>query len=247
MRAGQIGYFETRFPVIPASAALLSAWIGWQVLVSGLTIDLNEPIVLLALGFIVILLNGMGTTDRMAAEPEASGPRRFGLANSVTLSRGVATALIAGLIGTTLPEHAVWLAMAVALACLALDGVDGWIARRTGTSSPLGARLDMETDALMILVLSVLAFQLDKAGPWVLLIGLMRYGFVAVGWLLPALKAPLPDSFRRKVICVLQGVALAIALAPAVPTWFATPLLAFCLAALVWSFAKDCRWLISHG
>ena len=38
---------------------------------------------------------------------------------------------------------------------LALDGVDGWWARRTGTCSAFGARFDMEVDAFLILVLSV--------------------------------------------------------------------------------------------
>ena len=40
---------------------------------------------------------------------------------------------------------------------LALDGVDGQVARRTGTASELGARFDMEVDAFLILVLSVAA------------------------------------------------------------------------------------------
>src|SRR5262245_48079916 len=43
----------------------------------------------------------------------------------------------------------------LAVVALVLDGVDGWIARRTGTVSEFGARFDMEVDAFLILVLSV--------------------------------------------------------------------------------------------
>ena len=48
---------------------------------------------------------------------------------------------------------------------------DGPAARRSGIASRFGARFDMETDALMILVLAVLAWRWDRAGAWVLLPG----------------------------------------------------------------------------
>ena len=41
--------------------------------------------------------------------------------------------------------------------------VDGRVARCTGTVSRLGARFDMEVDAVLILVLAVLAWRFDKA------------------------------------------------------------------------------------
>ena len=43
----------------------------------------------------------------------------------------------------------------LATVALILDAVDGQVARRTATASPLGARFDMEVDAFLILVLSV--------------------------------------------------------------------------------------------
>ena len=67
---------------------------------------------------------------------------------------------------------------------LALDGLDGWAARGARASPRrFGARFDMEVDALLILALAALAAGLGKAGPWVLGLGLMRYGFVLAGWL----------------------------------------------------------------
>ena len=41
-----------------------------------------------------------------------------------------------------------------------------------------------------------------------LLSGLLRYAFVAAGWLWPWLRAPLPPSRRRQTICVVQIVGL---------------------------------------
>ena len=49
---------------------------------------------------------------------------------------------------------------------------------RSNEASSFGARFDMETDALLILVLAALVWQHGKAGPWILAAGLMRYAFV---------------------------------------------------------------------
>ncbi len=97
----------------------------------------------------------------------------------------------------------------IASVALSLDLVDGWVARRTDTVSELGARLDMELDALLILVLSVLVAV--SLGPWVLLIGLMRYLFVLAGSRYPWLVGPLPPSRARKVVAAVQGVVLVAA------------------------------------
>ena len=93
--------------------------------------------------------------------------------------------------------------------------VDGWVARRTGTASVQGSRLDMETDAALMLVLCVpLAFTL---GPWVLAIGVMRYAFVALSWWRPALRGHLEFSQFRRVVAAIQAVVLVVALVPLVP------------------------------
>ncbi len=92
---------------------------------------------------------------------------------------------------------------------LILDGVDGKVARHTGTSSALGARFDMEVDAFLILVLSVYVSM--SLGPWVLLIGAMRYVFVAAARAMPWLNGELPPSTARKTVAALQGVVLLVA------------------------------------
>lgn len=110
-------------------------------------------------------------------------------------------------------------------------------------SSAYGARFDMECDALLILVLSVLVLQFGKAGAWVLAAGLMRYAFVAAGWVWPRMRATLPASMRRKWVAALQTTALVIAVAPWMPASVAQGICAVALAALTGSFIIDIAWL----
>ena len=175
--------------------------------------------------------------------PGHSAHRGFGLANGATLLRGVAVALFAGLLGAGAPGQE-WLVVAFAAAALALDGVDGWLARRLGSASPFGARFDMEVDALLILALAALVLDGGKAGAWVLAAGGLRYAFVAAQTLAPALRSPLPESRRRKTVCVLQIAALIVCLAPVVPPPLSAALAAASIAVLAWSFALDTVWLL---
>ena len=132
-------------------------------------------------------------------------PRSFGPANRVTLGRAIlvggVTALVADSFESSPP---VTLLVGLTAVALILDGVDGKVARRTGTSTALGARFDMEVDAFLILVLSVYVSM--SLGPWVLLIGGMRYAFVAAARVWPWLNAALPPSTARKTVAALQGI-----------------------------------------
>jgi phosphatidylglycerophosphate synthase len=129
------------------------------------------------------------------------------------------------------------------LLATALDGVDGWLARRHGIASDFGARFDMEIDALLILALAILVSQFEKAGAWVIASGLLRYLFVGAGSYWPWLRAPLPPSRRRQAICVLQIIALTLALVPAIQPPLSTMLAAAALASLAASFLMDILWL----
>jgi phosphatidylglycerophosphate synthase len=170
----------------------------------------------------------------------------FGAANQVTAGRALLVVVLASVaFGPVLPLGPAASA-AVGAAVVLLDGVDGWIARRTGTTTPFGARFDMEVDALLILVLSAMVWQHGKAGAWVLTSGLMRYLFVAAGWWLPWLRRPLPSSVRRRIVCVVQALALIVALLPAVDRPLSGGLAAISLAALAYSFLVDTVWLVER-
>ncbi|HWE73823.1 MAG TPA: CDP-alcohol phosphatidyltransferase family protein [Stellaceae bacterium] len=179
----------------------------------------------------------------------ATIPRPFGAANWVTAARAVYAVCLLGygvwaLAADHVPGPTLrWFWVVGALGALALDGVDGRLARRLGQTSGFGARFDMETDAATMLGLSLLAWLCDQAGPWVLAIGLARYIFVAGSRVFPALAAPLPPKKRRQAICVAQVAVLVLAVVPGVPPEMASPLCLGALAALVYSFAVDVVWL----
>lgn len=170
--------------------------------------------------------------------------RVFGPADRVTMTRGV---LAAGCAALALPlltgelDPRPWWLMALAVPCLLLDAVDGPVARRTGTATPEGGKLDGEMDAVVLLVLSVAAVR--PLGWWVLGIGLMRYAFAAVGYVRPGWRERLPFKQSRRVVAGLQGGALAIGLAPVVPVLLGQVLVGAALALLTWSFGQDVVWL----
>jgi phosphatidylglycerophosphate synthase len=167
----------------------------------------------------------------------------FGAANAVTLARGVLALDLLALLGSPPSAILAWSIVALALLALVLDGVDGRVARRRGETSAFGARFDMETDALLILVLAALAWSHGKAGPWILLAGALRYLFVAASLLLPWLAAPLQPSRRRQAVCVVQIASLILCLAPFVAPPVSTAIGLAGLVALVGSFAADVAWL----
>lgn len=173
---------------------------------------------------------------------------RLGPANRITLIRLLLTALAAGAVGAPrlTAEHG-WLLSALALLALVLDGVDGWLARTRRCASAFGARFDMETDALFILLLALLVWQRGTAGAWIVLAGVWRYLFVAAGALLPRLRAPLPPSRRRQTVCVIQIVALIACLSPPIGPFLGSMIAAGALLLLSASFVIDILWLYRHG
>ncbi|AEV83958.1 CDP-alcohol phosphatidyltransferase [Actinoplanes sp. SE50] len=174
---------------------------------------------------------------------DRAGLSFLGWANLVTFGRAILTGGVAAMVtGTVLGHPApVWPLVTIAAVALAMDGVDGQVARRTGTSSSLGARFDMEVDAFLILVLS--GYAAVSHGWWALAIGGFRYAFVAASWAYPWLNGALPARFSRKVVAAQQGVLLAVVATGLLPEWAAVGTLAFALASLTWSFGRDIRWL----
>ncbi|WP_051299269.1 CDP-alcohol phosphatidyltransferase family protein [Arthrobacter castelli] len=118
-----------------------------------------------------------------------------------------------------------------------LDGVDGRVARVTGHVTPEGARMDMDIDAALLLVLCCAAGA--KIGWWTLGVGLMRYAFVAAAWVRPALGARLRPSRLRRAIGAAQAFALLVALAPPVPVRAGGPVVGTALGLLAASFLRD--------
>jgi phosphatidylglycerophosphate synthase len=179
--------------------------------------------------------------------PEHHPFARFGWANHVTLARAAFVALLAALLGEGDAPRIMAFAAAIGGAAVALDFVDGRLARATGLASAFGARFDMETDAALVMVLAALAWQSGRVGPWVLASGLLRYAFVVAGRCWPWLRRPLAPSFRRKTAAAVQMIALVVVLVPGVPGPAGTLVVAGALAFLCYSFLVDTLWLHDHA
>lgn len=174
---------------------------------------------------------------------------RLGLCNLVTLWRAAMVAALAAILVApeALAGPMAWVIVTLAAVTLALDGLDGWLARSSGLSSDFGARFDMEVDALFALILALAVWLTAKVGPWILLLGTMRYLYVAACRVWPWLDRPVPmGMMRRKTACVIQIAALVALLAPVVQPPVAGFLAAGALAILTWSFALDIFWLARH-
>jgi phosphatidylglycerophosphate synthase len=171
---------------------------------------------------------------------------RLGVANAITLARLLGVSWIAALtIALVSPGPSATttaLIIVVGIGCLALDGVDGRVARARGEASPFGARFDMETDSAMLLVLCIAVRWQGSVGVWVLTIGLLRYVYWLLSLMVNRLRSPLPASYARKTVAVAQGAALLVCLLLGAtgfgPAWLAPTVAAAALVGLLWSFGS---------
>jgi len=168
------------------------------------------------------------------------GMRRDGLtdlgpANNVTLARAALVIAVATLVvqswSTDVPRALIVTVSAIALS---LDLVDGRLARARGCVTRLGAEFDMETDAFLILVLSV--YVVPIAGAWVLLIGLARYLLLLATAVWPWLGGPMTPRPWAKVVAAVEGVVLVVTASEVLPASVARALLLAALGLLLGSF-----------
>ncbi|WP_461472437.1 CDP-alcohol phosphatidyltransferase family protein [Microbacterium sp. HJ5] len=170
---------------------------------------------------------------------------KVGWGNAATATRstlvGIVTALVMSSFGASV---SVPLLTVLASIALALDAVDGWLARLTHGETELGAQFDMEVDAFLLLVMS--AYVAPALGWWVIVIGMLRYAFVVAGWLMPWMRATLPPRYWRKVVTAVAGIALVAAASALLPLWAATAVTLVALGLLLESFGRDVVWLAAR-
>lgn len=171
----------------------------------------------------------------------------LGPANAITLLRGSIGASAAGMgvlaLFSPLSASLTWTVLVLAMLALALDGLDGWVARRMDCASPFGGRLDMELDGMFTIALSFWAWSSGAAGAWILLSGALRPLFIVATRIWPWMDRPLFQSEHRRVICVVQIATLIGALSPLLAPWSAW-IAAIGLLSLIYSFGIDTLWLI---
>jgi phosphatidylglycerophosphate synthase len=196
-------------------------------------------------GWLVGLLCGVVLAAFVRLGLGRSGTTLLGPADLVTLVRATLACGVAALVADSfLTQPAVAAIVVLSTLALVLDVVDGWVARRTRTSTAFGARFDGEADAFLILVLSVYVSR--SAGAWVLALGLARYLFAVAGWVWAWMRRPLPERYWRKVTAAVQGVVLTVAAAEVIAPWAMTAVLVVALLLLTESFGRDTHWLWSR-
>jgi phosphatidylglycerophosphate synthase len=189
-------------------------------------------------GWAVGVVSGAGINLALARGLVRHHFTRLGLANRVTSIRATLTAAVAALTAESFVRSpSTGPIVFLAVVALVLDGVDGRVARRTRTASALGARFDMEIDALLILMLS--GYAARTVGAWVLGIGAARYLFVAAGWGLPWLRGTLPPRYWCKVVAATQGVVLTVTAAGVLPGVLMDTVLAVSMTLLAETFGRQ--------
>ena len=136
----------------------------------------------------------------------------FGLANGLTALRLLVIAslpLWPWADGVALPVLA-----ALGFLLLLGDGLDGWVARQRGESSPFGAFLDKETDAFFLLMLCLLVVDLQGYTMALVLVGLLRYLFAIALYLGDPPAGSEPRSPAARYLYVTMMVVLLTAFLP---------------------------------
>ncbi len=197
-------------------------------------------------GWIAGLATGLAAAALLTAARMRSDQPSIHPADWITLTRAILAAAVAGLVADSFSRPVPITALVtLSIVALVLDAVDGQVARWTGTATPLGARLDGEVDAFLILLLSITVSR--DYGWWVLTIGAARYAFLLAGWLMPWLAAPLPPRFWRKTVAAVEGIVLTAA-ASGVPGHLVGEIaVVVALLLLVESFGRDVIWLYRTG
>lgn len=159
----------------------------------------------------------------------------FGLANVITLGRLFLTVSLAALGGVSPGSSAALLVTGI----FALDGLDGWVARKKGEASALGARFDMECDALLVLVCALVLYLHHRLPAFILLPGVLRYLY-ALLLLLPWAKGEAPRSRWGRYVFAAMIVSFVLSFWPLEP-WH-RPLSVIATTMIVASFSHSFYW-----
>jgi CDP-diacylglycerol--glycerol-3-phosphate 3-phosphatidyltransferase len=176
---------------------------------------------------------------------------RVGVATTVTLSRGWLIGALAGLL-PDLPREGVgaWAPGILYTAAAVCDLLDGYLARRRGEVTKVGARLDTMVDGLGLMVGSLAGVGLGRLPVWYLALGLAYYlfhgGLLWRGWRgLPVhLDRMRPSLYTRQFAGCQMGL-VATALFPVLGPPGTTITAALFMTPSLALFVRD--WLVVTG
>jgi phosphatidylglycerophosphate synthase len=153
-----------------------------------------------------------------------------GYANLTTLLR-LMLVIVAGLLYNNLTDINLFI---IGLSIFALDGLDGFIARKLNQESEFGAYFDMETDAFYVCIFTIILFEKGLAGYWIIVPGFMRY---LNGTIILFLGKKSEEEIRSKIGPLIAGLFFMAILTPFVLSKkYYHPVLIVSSALLVLSF-----------
>jgi CDP-diacylglycerol---glycerol-3-phosphate 3-phosphatidyltransferase len=178
--------------------------------------------------------------------PDACFP---GLANQLTIVRGLLISLLAGFLFLNPPTgFPAWIPGILYTAALIMDGFDGYLARLRKETSAFGAFLDRDLDALGTLIGILLAVHFGRLPDWYILAGMAYYLFAFGQWWrvkqgLPL--HPLPASKYRRQVGIVQSLFIAAALLPVTLLPKSSMAAALVMIPVLAGFLRD--WLCVTG
>jgi phosphatidylglycerophosphate synthase len=165
-------------------------------------------------------------------------PRRT-LANGLTAGRLVALLAVAA----ALPGVPAAWALAAFVLNVALDSLDGKVARARAETTILGAILDRETDAVFVLVAYLYLHWAGGMTPWVVLAGLLPYLYRLLA---SNIAAVAPDG-KERFAPGLAGINFVLLIAAVALPTHATAIVAASVAIVFASFGASFWNLYRHA
>jgi CDP-diacylglycerol--glycerol-3-phosphate 3-phosphatidyltransferase len=148
------------------------------------------------------------------------------LPDQLTVARIAAVPVVVVLFAWDFPNHAYW-ATAVFVVAMATDQIDGWLARRRGTSSRLGTLLDPVADKVLVLATLVMLVGEGVAPGWMvslivvreILVSGLRLAAVERGVVLGARDLGRVKTWAQALAAAIAGLAAAGAWSDDVAWW----------------------------
>src|SRR5690606_23877507 len=127
---------------------------------------------------------------------------------------------------------------------VAVDAIDGRVARARGEATRFGAVLDREADAFFVLVAYVYLHWVSAVGAWVLFLGVLPYVYRL---LVVATALGVAPDRKERMAAALAGTNFALLLAAVALPEFAGPIVAATAAVLTVSFGRSLWSLFGHA
>jgi CDP-diacylglycerol---glycerol-3-phosphate 3-phosphatidyltransferase len=148
------------------------------------------------------------------------------LPDQLTVARVVAVPIVVLLFAWDFPNHEYW-GTAVFVVAMATDQIDGWLARRRGSSSPLGKLLDPVADKVLVLAALVMLVGEGVVPAWMvalivvreILISGLRLAAVERGVVLGARDLGRVKTWAQALAATIAGLAAAGAWGEEVAWW----------------------------